>query len=231
MTAALLASLLMFCLPLSAALLFRFYGASALEFYQNYPLLPMACSFLPLAVLKWRKPLIGRFGKIGFSILFELSLTVLLLGFAPEFEKLFARQWLWSIPLTLGAAAAGFMTQKLLLPQTVKIFFYWLVGFTALADLLLTFACGMHSGLVLSIGVSLLFVFLQFSQARILQGRLAQRTFTESVLKRLILNYALIFSINLVGILLTTHPMKICLAFVFDNLAAETQSGLRRRTV
>lgn len=220
MASALIASLLMFCLPLAIVLIIRFYYGETLEFYLQHPLLPMLFSFLPLGVLRCKEFLINHFGKIGFCVILELSLTFLLLGFAPQFESLFALQWLWTIPAMFAATIAGFVLKRLLLPQIVKFFFYALICFAVLADLAISFICDKFPGWLLCISIAALFVFLQFSHARILQGRLERKTFSDIELKNLMLNYALIFSINLTGMLLTTHPMKICLAFMFDMLAA-----------
>lgn len=227
MASALLMSLLMFCLPLAVVLIIRFCYGEALQSYLQHPLLPMLFSFLPLAVLRWRLPLLKIFGKIGFCVILELSMTSLLLGFSPQFESLFAWQWLWTIPVMIAVTIAGFVFKRLLLPQIVKFFFYALVCFGVLADLAITFICGTFPGWFLCIGIAILFVFLQFSHARVLQGRLERKIFSNVELKNLTLNYALIFSINLAGMLLTVHPMKLCLAFMFDTLAAQTPPDLR----
>lgn len=227
MASALLMSLLMFCLPLAVVLIIRFCCGEALQFYLQHPLLPMLFSFLPLAVLRWRLPLLKFFGKIGFCVILELSMTFLLLGFAPQFENLFAWQWLWTIPVMIAVTIAGFILKSLLLPQIVKFFFYALACLAAPADLVISIICDTTPGMILSAGIAILFVFLQFSQARVLQGRLDRKTFSDTELKNLTLNYALIFSINLTGMLLTTHPMKMCLAFMFDTLAAQRLTDLR----
>lgn len=226
MASALLASLLMFCLPLAASLIIRYYCGGFTDFYLRHPLLPMMFSFLPIGILRYRKLLIRTFGKAGFCIILEMSMTVLLVGFSPQLERFFATQWLWTVPLMLAATISGFVMKRLLLPQVIKFFFFGLVVLAAIADLVITLCRGVDSGLILSIGIAILFVFLQFSHARVLQGRLERKTFSDTELKNLTLNYALIFSINLTGMLLTTHPMKMCLAFLFDSLAAKGASEI-----
>lgn len=222
MTSALLLSLLMLCLPLAVTLIIRSYCSEVWEFYVRHPILPMVFSFLPIGVLQCRNFLIRICGKIGFCITLELSMTVLITGFSSQLDNLFVYQWLWTIPLMLVTTISGFMMKRILLPHSIKFFFFGLVGFAALADFIISITCNVHAGVILCIGIALLFVFLQFSHARILQGRLEQETFSDIELTNLLLNYALIFSINLTGMLLTAHPMKICLAFMFDNLAAGT---------
>lgn len=227
---ALLTGMLMFCLPLTVTLVIRsFFGAAADQCYLRHPLLPLALSFVPALVLKSRKFLMAAFGKIGFCLILELSMTALMFWFSPNFEPLFARQGLIVPPLLLAASAAGFFTKKLLLPQTLRFYFFATVGIGAIIDLTASLAGAATPGFILSLGISLLFVFLQFAHARILQERLKQEAFADRDLRTLIMNYGLIFSINLAGMMLTTHPMKMLLAFMFDDIAAKNAADIRRR--
>ena len=222
MIAAFWVAIVLFCLPLLSTLIIRsFYGAFINQLYLTHPLLPLAASFVPVLVLKTHKILILKFGKIFFCILFELSVSILMLGFSPNLEAVFHKQWLVILPLMFIASATGFFMKKIILPQKLRFYFFGTIGLGAIIDLILSLLGWCVPGLILCCGISLFFVFMQYAQARVLQGRLRKETFETSNLQNIVLNYGLIFSINLIGMMPTAHPMKLLLAFMFDDLAAK----------
>lgn len=218
-----LISLLQFIIPvLLAAYIRSLYGAELDYIYKYFAIVVLLSACLPLAVLYFSRSIVKVTGKYGFSLLLTGSLFFLVLFNNSGSEVLLKYQWILTVPLMAGATVYGFFSpHKVILPWLYTPLFYVLAGILGIIDIVNIIKGWLPSCIFLNILQVLFFACLQAGQANILRHRLQREKASDTELKILILNYGLIFTINFCGLLLSTHAMKICLAFMFDNIAAE----------
>lgn len=203
------------------------YGAELKRIYELYAIVVFAAACVPLAVLYFSRHIVRLSGKYGLCLILACSLAFLLLFNNSGTESLLKYQWWIAVPLMMGSTAYGFFSpHKIMLPRLYTPVFFMFVGIFGILELV-NILCGwLPSGVILNVLLVLFFACLQAGQANILRHRLQREKASDVELKVLVLNYGLIFAINFCGLLLSAHAMKICLAFMFDNIAAE--NGVRQ---
>lgn len=205
------------------------YGAELDFIYQYCAVGVLLLAFLPLAVLHFSRRIVPKIGKYGFSFLLSISLSCLMLFNNSGSEKMMEYQWFIAVPLMIGATLFGFFSpHKILLPRLYTPVFFMLVGVLSIVEIINIIMEWLPSGCILNVLIVLFFACLQAGQANILRHRLQRRYITQAEKTILIWNYGLIFAINFCGLLLSAHAMKICLAFMFDNIAAKNGMTKKR---
>ena len=225
-----LTGLLLFVVPLLSAVYIRSLYGETLEYvYKYFAIGVLLSACLPLAVLYFSKSLVRITGKYGFSLILACSLTFLMLFNNSGSEVLLKYQGILAVPLMAGATAYGFFSpHKIILPRLYTPLFYVLTGVLGVIEIVNIIKGWLPSCIFLNVLLVLFFACLQAGQANILRHRLQREKVSDAELKILILNYGLIFAINFCGLLLSAHAMKICLAFMFDNIAAENAAKQRQ---
>lgn len=225
-----LTGLLLFVVPLLSAVYIRSLYGETLEYvYKYFAIGVLLSACLPLAVLYFSKSLVRITGKYGFSLILACSLTFLMLFNNSGSEVLLKYQGILAVPLMAGATAYGFFSpHKIILPRLYTPLFYALTGVLGIIEIVNIIKGWLPSCIFLNVLLVLFFACLQAGQANILRHRLQREKVSDAELKILILNYGLIFAINFCGLLLSAHAMKICLAFMFDNIAAENAAKQRQ---
>lgn len=225
-----LVAMFLFALPLLLVMCIHgLYGEMLEYIYKYFAIVVLLSASLPLAVLYFSRSIVRITGKYGFSLILACSLVFLLLFNNSGSEVLLEYQWIPAVLLTVGATAYGFFSpHKIILPRLYMPLFWALAGVLGIIEIINIAKGWLPSCIFLNVLLVLFFACLQAGQANILRHRLQKEKASDAELKILILNYGLIFAINFCGLLLSAHAMKICLAFMFDNIAAENAAKQRQ---